>query len=76
MIEIVGITVCAYARSCEEHPYCREIIDEDVIVCLCHMQVIMHSKNGGPGQEVTVVTVYWVTDGNDHCCMGFYPVKW
>ena len=31
------------------------------------------SKDGGPGQEVTTVAVYWVTDRVDHCHVGFLP---
>ncbi len=73
VIEIVGITACDQGRSCEEHPYCGEVIDDDVIVCLRRAQVIMPSKNGGPGKEVTAVAVYWVTGGIDSCRVGFLP---
>ena len=78
MIKIVGITACDQGHSCVEHLYCGDIIEEDVAVCLCHVQVIMPLKNGGPGQKVTVVVVYWVIDGIDHChChVGFYPITW
>ena len=73
VIEIVGITACDQGRSCEEHPYCGEVIDEDVVVRLRRVQVIMPSKDGGPGKEVTAVAVYWVTDGIDRCRVGFLP---
>ena len=73
VINIVGITVCNQGHSCEEHPYCGEIIDNDVVAHLRRVQVIMPSKNGGPGQEVTAVAVYWVTNGIDHCRVGFLP---
>ena len=73
VIEIVGITACNQGRSCEEHPYCGEVIDEDVVVRLRRVQVIMPSKDGGPGKEVTAVAVYWVTDGIDRCRVGFLP---
>jgi hypothetical protein len=73
VIEIVGITACNQVCSCEEHPYCREVIDDNVVIRLCCIQVIIPSKNGGPGQEVTAVAVYWVTDGIDRCPVGFLP---
>ena len=73
LIKIVGITACDQGRSSEEHPYCWEVIDDDVVVCLCRVQVIMPSKNGGPGQEVTAVAVYWIPDGIDRCHVGFLP---
>ena len=73
MIEIFGITACDQGCSCEEHPYCGEVIDDDVLVWLCHVQVIMPLKNGGPGKEVTPVAVYWVTNGIDCCRVGFLP---
>jgi hypothetical protein len=57
VIEIVGITACDQGRSCEEHPYCGEFIVDGVVVRLCRVQVIMPSKNCGPGQEVTAVAV-------------------
>jgi hypothetical protein len=85
VIEISGITACNQGRSCEEHPYCEESIDDNVIVRLRRVQVIMPSKNGGPEQEVTAVVVYWVTDGIDHCHVGFFtpshgkvchPLQW
>ena len=73
VIEIVGITACDQGRSCEEHPYCGEVIDDNVVVCLCRVQVIMPSKDGGPGKEVTSMVVYWVTNGIDCCRIGFLP---
>jgi hypothetical protein len=73
VIEIAGITACNQGRSCEEHPYCWDVIDNNVVVCLCHLQVIMPSKNGGPGKEVTAMAVYWVTNGIDWCRVGFLP---
>ena len=73
VFEIVGITACNQGCSCEEHPYCGEVIDDDVLVWLCHVQVIMPLKNGGPGKEVTPVAVYWVTNGIDCCRVGFLP---
>jgi hypothetical protein len=65
VIEIIGITACDHGCSCEEHPYCREISDEDVVVCFHRVH--------GPGQEVTAVVVYWVTNGIEGCRMGCLP---
>ena len=76
VIKIVGITACDQGRSCEEHPYCGEVIDDAVVVCLCRIQVIMPSKNSGLGKGVTAVAVYWVTHGIDHCRFGFYLHTW
>ena len=73
VIKIVSITTCNQGRSCEEHPYCGEIIEENVVVHLCCVQVIMPLKNGGPGQEVTTAAVYWVTNKIDHCRVVFLP---
>ena len=58
MIKIVSITVCNQGRSCEEHPYCGEVVDDNVVVHLCRVRVIMPSKNGGLGQEVTAMAVF------------------
>ena len=73
VIKIVSITNCNQGRSCKEHPYCGEIIEEDVLVCLRCMQVIMPSTIGRPGQEVTAVALYWVANGINPCRMGFLP---
>ncbi len=73
VIEIIGITACNQGRSCEEYPYCGEVIDNDVVVRLRRVQVIMPSKNSGPGKEVTAVAVYWVANGIDRCRVGFLP---
>ena len=51
VIESIGITACNQGHSCEEHPYCGENIEDDVVVHLRQVQVIMPPKNGGPEQE-------------------------
>ena len=74
VIEIVGITAKDQGHSCKEHSCCGEVIhQEDLLVCLRKVRVMWPSKDGGPGKEVDAITVYWVTDGVNHCHIGFLP---
>ena len=44
---------------------CREVLKEDVAVCICKMQLMVE------GKEETTIVVIWVTDCIDRCHSGF-----
>ena len=52
---------------CEEHEICDEALKEDVVVCLCKIQLMVE------GEEETAIAAIWVTDGVDCCHVGFVP---
>jgi hypothetical protein len=73
IVEIIGITAQNQGRTCEEQTILGEVVEEDVIDCLCHVQDIMPLADGGPGREITALAVYWVTNGVDRCHVGILP---
>ena len=44
---------------------CGSVVDEDVVVRLRKVQLLVD------GKEETAIAAYWVTDGEDRCCVGF-----
>ncbi len=65
VVEIVGTLMGNRGRSCEEHAVCGSVLEEDMVVRLQKVQVLVD------GHEETAIACYWVTDGIDHCCVGF-----
>ncbi len=73
-VDIVGIIASDCGRNCDDHPFCGEIVQLDVVVCFCHeMTHVAGGTNGGPGREEPAIIVYWVTNGIDACQIGFLP---
>ncbi len=71
-LEIVGTTKGDRGRSCEEHNCCgREVLQEDVVVCLCREQILVPNKLLKGYHKEAAYTVNWVTEGVDRCCVGF-----
>jgi hypothetical protein len=79
LVEIVGTEVGDRGCSCEEHPKnCGKLLAEDVVVRLRKVQIQVEGREETvkiqvEGQEETAITAYWVTDGVDHCHVGFLP---
>ncbi len=68
VVEIVGTEVGDRGCSCEEHPNnCGKVLAKDVVVHLWKVQIQVE------GQEETAIAAYWVTDGVNHCRVGFLP---
>ncbi len=44
-----------------------EVLKEDVVVCLCTVQLLVK------GKEKQAMEVVWVSDGIDCCRVGFLP---
>jgi hypothetical protein len=73
-VDIVGLIASDRGRNCDDHPFCREIVKLDVVVCFCcEMIHVAGGPDGGPGREELAIVVYWVTDGIDACPIGFLP---
>ncbi len=68
VVEIVGMEVGDWGRSCEEHPNnCGKVLAKDMVVHLWKVQIQVE------GWEETAITAYWVMDGVDRCHVGFLP---
>ena len=67
VVNIVGIHVSSNGRSCEEHQVGGSVLKLGSLVSFREVQIIMK------GKEETALGVYWVTDGVDHCHVGFLP---
>ena len=68
VVEIVGTEANDQGRSCEEHPInCGEVLEPDVVVRLRKVQLMVK------GREEMAIAAIWVTDGMDHCRVGFLP---
>ena len=68
VVKIVGTEVSNQGRSCEEHPInCGEVLESDVVVRLRKVQLMVK------GREEMAIAAIWVTDGMDHCRVGFLP---
>ena len=65
IVEIVGIDRGDRSRSCEEHNVCGSVVEEDTLLRLRKEQIMVD------GVEETAIACYWVTDGIDHCRVGF-----
>ena len=65
VLHVVGTEANGRGRPCEEHLCCGEVLQEDVVVRLRKAQI-----QAGGGEETAIAAV-WVTDGMDHCRVGF-----
>jgi hypothetical protein len=65
VVKVVGIGMGDHGRSCEEHSVCGEVVEEDNLLLLQRVQIEVD------GQEETAIACIWVTDGIDHCHVGF-----
>jgi hypothetical protein len=65
VVEIVGTLMSDRGRSCEEHAVCGSVLEEDMVVRLRKVQVLVD------GCEEAAIACIWVTDGVDHCRVGF-----
>jgi len=55
---------------------CGDLLEEDSVVRLRMERILVPNFLAGKGRkkrEVTAITVNWVTDGVDCCCVGFLP---
>jgi len=74
VLEIVGTAKADRGRRCQEHSCCgKEVLEEDVVVCLRREQILVPNRLGKGYREETAYTVNWVTDGQDRCRVGFLP---
>jgi hypothetical protein len=53
--------------SCEKHDICGCVLLPDVLVRFVKEEIMVERKI-----EV-VISVFWVTDSVEHCCVGFLP---
>ena len=66
VVEIISIEVGDQGRSCKEHPAnCGKVLEPDVVVRLTKVHLMVE------GREETAIATVWVTDGIDHCQVGF-----
>ena len=66
-VEIVGVNSPTNGQSCEEHPICVEVVIEDVVLNLRKVQALINQ------QEQSAIAAFWVSDGIDHCLVGYLP---
>ena len=66
-VKILGVNSPTNGQSCEEHPICGEVVIEDVVLHLRQVQVLINQ------QEESAVAAFWVSDGIDHCHIGYLP---
>ena len=67
VVDIVGINASSNGRSCEEHKVCSSVLKLDSLVRFSKVQIIVK------GKDKTALVAYWITDGVDHCHVGFLP---
>jgi hypothetical protein len=73
-VDIVGIIASDRGRNCDDHTFCGEIVNLDVVVCFCREMIhIAGGTDGEPGEEEPAIVVFWVTNGIDVCRIGFLP---
>ena len=60
-VDIVGISCGDNGHFCEELPVCGDALKHYSLVCIWSEQMMIE------GVEQAVVSVFWVTDGVDHC---------
>ena len=66
-VKILGIQSPRNGCSCEEHPICGCVLQEDSIVCFRKVQVLID------GKEESAIAAFWVSDGVDRCRVGYLP---
>jgi hypothetical protein len=78
VLDIVGIAAGDWGRRCEDHMVCcGQLLEKDFIVRLCKERILVPNflalKEKKRYRYETAITVNWVTDGVDRCCVGFLP---
>ena len=63
-VKILGIQS---PRSCEEHPICGHVLQEDSVVRFRKVQVLID------GKEESAIAAFWVSDGAGRCRVGYLP---
>ena len=66
-VEIFGIQSPGNGCSCEEHPICGCVLQEDSVVRFRKVQVLID------GKEESAIAAFWVSDGVDRCRVGYLP---
>ena len=66
-VEIIGVNSPTNGQSCEEHPICGEVVIEYVVLHLRKVQDLINE------QEQCAIAAFWVSDGIDHCHVGYLP---
>ena len=66
-VEIFGINSPTNGHTCEEHPICGHVLQEDVVVRFRKVQVVIKEK------EESAIAAFWVSDGIDRCHVGYLP---
>jgi len=64
-VDAVGIEETLRGRSCNLHKICGCVVNLNTVLCF-HAESINIE-----GSKEMAIVVYWVTDGIDHCCVGF-----
>ena len=64
-VDIVGISCGDNGHSCEEFPVCGDALKHDSLVHIQSEQMMIEAV------EQAVMSIFWVTDGVDHCRVGF-----
>jgi hypothetical protein len=65
VVDVVGTEANERGRSCDVHDCCGSVLVLDAEVRFRCIQITYN------GQEQTALAVYWVTDGDDRCRVGF-----
>ena len=65
VVKVVGIKMVDSGHSCKEHSVCGEVVEEDTLLHLRRVQIEVD------GHKETTIACIWVTDGIDHCRIGF-----
>jgi hypothetical protein len=75
ILDVVGTAGTDHGHSCEEHACCGDVLENDVLVKLRRKQILVPDNIAGQGKmkEETAITVNWVSNGIDCCCVGFLP---
>ena len=76
VLDILGIAAGNWGRSCEDLMVCcGELLEENFAVHLCMERILVPNFLAGKAKkhEEMAITVNWVTDGVDRCCVGFLP---
>jgi hypothetical protein len=75
ILDVVGTAGTNCGCSCKEHACCSNILENDVLIKPRRKQILVPDAiaGGGKMKEETAITVNWVSDGIDHCRIGFLP---
>jgi hypothetical protein len=75
ILDVVRTAGTNSGHRCEEHACCGNVLDNDVLVKLQREQILVPDfiAGGGELKEKMAITVNWVSDRIDCCCIGFLP---